>query len=144
MDRFFSQILHDGPDAMLIADREGRIRFWNAGAERMFGYAAAEVLGGSLDLIIPANLRPRHWQGYFRVMETGETSYRTDLLTSPGLRKDGSRLSLEFSIVLLRDEQGAMAGCAAILRDVTGRWNKEKELKQRLAACEGRLANGSA
>ncbi|MDR2549028.1 MAG: PAS domain S-box protein [Desulfobulbus sp.] len=144
MDRFFSQILRDSPDAILIADRDGRIRFWNAGAERMFGYAAAEVLGDSLDLIIPANLRPRHWQGYFRVMETGATNYLTDMLASPGLRKDGSRLSLEFSIVLLRDEQGAMAGCAAILRDVSERWHKEKELKQRLAACEGKLQGGPA
>ncbi|MCL2458662.1 MAG: PAS domain S-box protein [Desulfobulbus sp.] len=138
MDRFFSQILRDSPDAVLIADRHGLIRFWNSGAERMFGYSTAEAQGCSLDLIIPPNLRSRHGQGYSRVMETGETNYLTSLLASPGVHKDGSRLSLEFSIVLLRDEQGAMAGCAAILRDVTERWRKEKELKQRLAACESK------
>jgi len=144
MDRFFQQIVENSPDAILIADRDGRIRFWNSGAERMFGYAATEASGRSLDLIIPENLRARHWQGYGRVMETGRTNYLSALLASPGVRKDGSRLSLEFSIVLLRDEQGAMAGCAAIIRDVTARWQKEKELKQRLAACESGRTDRSA
>jgi len=136
MDRLLWQLLQDSPDAILIADRDGAIRFWNSGAERMFGHTATEALGQSLDLIIPENLRARHWQGYFRVMETGQTKYLTERLTSPGVRKDGSRLSLEFSMVLLRDEQGGIEGCATIMRDVTARWQKEKELKERLAACE--------
>ena len=140
MDRLLWQLLQDSPDAILIADRDGAIRFWNSGAERMFGHTATEALGQSLDLIIPENLRARHWQGYFRVMETGQTKYLTERLTSPGVRKDGSRLSLEFSMVLLRDEQGGIEGCATIMRDVTARWQKEKELKERLAACEKQLS----
>ena len=140
MDRLLLQLLQDSPDAILIADRDGAIRFWNSGAERMFGHTATEALGQSLDLIIPENLRARHWQGYFRVMETGQTKYLTERLTSPGVRKDGSRLSLEFSMVLLRDEQGGIEGCATIMRDVTARWQKEKELKERLAACEKQLS----
>ena len=70
------------------------------------------------------------------MMASGETKYKTGLLTSPGIRKDGSQVSLEFSMVLLKDEQGVMLGCASIMRDVTERWLKEKELKQRLAKCE--------
>jgi PAS domain S-box-containing protein len=140
MDRLLLQLLQDSPDAILIADRDGAIRFWNTGAERMFGHASTEALGQSLDLIIPENLRARHWQGYFRVMETGQTKYLTDRLTSPGVRKDGSRLSLEFSLVLLRDDQGGIEGCATIMRDVTARWQKEKELKERLASCETKLS----
>ena len=140
MDRLLWQLLQDSPDAILIADRDGAIRFWNSGAERMFGHTSAEALGQSLDLIIPENLRARHWQGYFRVMETGQTKYLTERLTSPGVRKDGSRLSLEFSMVLLRDEQGGIEGCATIMRDVTARWQKEKELKKRLATCEKQLS----
>ena len=130
-----TQFINDTPDAILIADSEGMIRFWNSGAEQMFGHAAAEAVGQSLDLIIPENLRGRHWEGYQRVMATGETKYKTGLLSSPGIRKDGSRISLEFSMVLLRDEAGRMQGCASIMRDVTERWKKEKELKERLAAC---------
>lgn len=140
MDRLLWQLLQDSPDAILIADRDGAIHFWNSGAERMFGHTATEALGQSLDLIIPENLRARHWQGYFRVMNTGQTKYLTEKLTSPGVRKDGSRLSLEFSMVLLRDDQGGIEGCATIMRDVTARWQKEKELKERLATCEKQLS----
>ncbi len=138
MDRLLAQLVADTPDAVLVSDREGIIRLWNHGAERMFDYTAAEVVGQSLDLIIPEKLRSRHWEGYQRVMTTGETKYRTGLLSAPGIRKDGNRISLEFSMALLRDEAGAMAGCASIMRDVTERWKKEKEIRERLTACEGK------
>lgn len=140
MDRLLNQLINEAPDAILIADREGNIRFWNRGAELIFGHGPAEAVGQSLDLIIPETLRKRHWEGYRRVMASGETKYETGLLSSPGVRRDGSRVSLEFSMVLLRDEAGAMQGCAAIMRDVTERWAREKELKQRLAACETKPA----
>lgn len=140
MDRLLKQLVNNAPEAMLISDREGIIRFWNSGAEQMFGHTAAEAVGQSLDLIIPENLRSRHWEGYGRVMASGETKYKTGLLSSPGIRKDGSRVSLEFSMVLLHDEAGNMEGCASIMRDITERWKKEKELKERLTACEAKLA----
>lgn len=140
MERLLEQLLHNAPDALLISDREGVIRFWNIGAELIFGHTAAEAVGQSLDLIIPGNLRTRHWEGYWRVMASGETKYKAGLLSSPGVHKDGSRISLEFSIVLLHDEAGAMAGCASIMRDVSERWRKERELKERLAACEAKMA----
>ena len=144
MDRLLKQLVNNAPEAMLISDRKGIIRFWNSGAEQMFGHTAAEAVGQSLDLIIPENLRSRHWEGYGRVMASGETKYKTGLLSSPGIRKDGSRVSLEFSMVLLRDEAGNMEGCASIMRDITERWKKEKELKERLTACEAKLAGPSA
>lgn len=144
MERQLQQLLEKTADAILIADRQGAIRFWNTGAEQMFGYAAIEVMGQSLDLIIPEKLRPRHWQGYFRVMTTGQTKYAVNLLSSPGIRKDGTPLSLEFSIVLLRDARGEVEGCATIMRDVTPRWQKEKALQERLAACEKKLQNQSS
>jgi PAS domain S-box-containing protein len=141
MDRLLQQMTDEAADALLMADREGIIRYWNRGAELMFQHRAEEALGRSLDLIIPENLRGRHWEGYHQVMASGVTKYQTGLLSSPGVRRDGSRISLEFSMVLLRDETGAMAGCAAIIRDVTERWQREKELKERLKACEERLAD---
>lgn len=138
MDHLLKQLLDNAPDAILVSDREGIIRYWNSGAEQMFGHTAAEAEGQSLDLIIPENLRGRHWDGYWRVMASGETKYKTGLLSSPGVRKDGSRVSLEFSMVLLRSEDGEMCGCASIMRDVTERWKREKDLKERLAACEAK------
>jgi PAS domain S-box-containing protein len=106
MDDILEQLLNNTPDAVLVADRKGIITFWNCGAERLFGYSSAEATGKSLDLIIPENLRSRHGDGYRRVMATGETKYRTGLLSSPGIRKDGTRVSLEFSMVPLRDTTG--------------------------------------
>lgn len=132
-------IVDNAPEAMVFADRDGIIRLWSAGAEALFGYKAKETLGKSLDIIIPENLRARHWEGYKRVMATGETKYGKDLLAVPGIRKDGSRVSLEFSVAMLRDTGGQLLGIAAVLRDVTARWKKEKELLARLAALEAEL-----
>lgn len=104
----------------------------------MFGYSAEEALGQSLDLIIPERLRKRHWEGYCKVMSTGITKYPKELLAVPAIRKDGKRISLEFSIVPLRDGRDELLGVAAIMRDVMERWQNEKELKERLAAAESK------
>jgi len=123
-------------DAIMFADREGVIRLWNSGAERMFGFNAEEALGQSLDLIIPENLRGRHWDGYHLVMQSGSSRYSTDLLSAPALHKNGTRISTEFSMVMVKDKEGKMLGVAAIIRDVSARWQREKELKERIKALE--------
>jgi PAS domain S-box-containing protein len=93
------QIMDNARDAFVLTDRDGIIRLWNAGAEAMFGYWADEALGHTLDLIIPEHLRERHWAGYHKAMTTGATRYDRELLAVPARRKDGTRLSLEFSNV---------------------------------------------
>ena len=135
----YKQIVDFSQDAMLFADREGTIRLWNTGAETIFGYSAREALGQSLDLIIPEKLRERHWEGYYRVMDTGETRYGNELFKVPALRKNGKRLSIEFSILLVRDPQNEIIGSAAVMRDVTERWKKEKALNEKLKSLENRL-----
>ena len=130
------QIVEGTQEAIIFADRDGLIRLWNVGAEAMFGYSAAEAVGQSLDLIIPERQRGRHWEGYHKVMATGVTRYGTELLAVPAVRKDGTRISLEFTIVLFRDEAGQPMGTAALIRDVTARWQQERALKERLAALE--------
>lgn len=127
-------ILATASDAIIATDRSGTVTFWNPGAERIFGFAAAEALGQSLDLIIPDNLRARHWSGYNRVMTTGESHYgHGDLLSVPGLTKDGRRISVEFTIVMLKDPQNRPTGTVAILRDVTKRFEETRKLKRELA-----------
>jgi PAS domain S-box-containing protein len=127
-------ILGSNSDAIIATDRRGAITFWNAGATRIFGFSAQEVLGQSLDLIIPENLRDRHWRGYEHVMATGQSRYGDgDLLAVPALTRDGRRISVEFTIVMLREEQGIPAGTAAVLRDVTGRFEETRKLKRELA-----------
>ena len=126
-------VLSTRSDAIIAADRDGVIRFWNPGAERIFGHASDEVIGRSLDLIIPERLRQRHWDGYRRVMQTGQSRYAAgDVLSVPALRKDGATISVEFSVVLL-EEEGQIIGMAAIMRDVTKRFDEMRELKRRLA-----------
>ena len=133
----YSTIIAASSDAIMFSDREGIIRIWNSGAERMFGFSSDEALGQSLDLIIPENLRGRHWDGYHRVMQSGSSRYSTDLLSAPALRKDGTRISTEFSMVMAKDDDGVMVGVAAIIRDVSARWQREKDLKERIKALEG-------
>ncbi len=133
------QLVQECNDAIIFSDRQGVIRLWNSGAERMLGFSAEEAIGKSLDIFIPENQRARHWEGYFRVMETGYTHYQTDLLAAPALRKDGSRISTEFSMTIIRDADGKVAGTAAVMRDVTAKWQKDKALRARVAELEKEL-----
>lgn len=127
-------ILSASGDAVLATDPQGIVTFWNPGAVRIFGFTAEEAVGASLDLIIPERLRGRHWDGWRRVMASGETRYGAgDLLSVPALTKDGRRISVEFTIVLLRDAAGGLAGVAAVLRDVTARFEEMRRLKRALA-----------
>jgi PAS domain S-box-containing protein len=122
----FQRIVEEMPEAVIVSDRAGAIVYWNRAAETMFGHSAGEAMGQSLDLIIPERFRARHWAGYRTVMSTGVTRYGHELLAVPAIRKDGSRISLEFSIALVRDDGGELAGAAAIIRDVTARWERER------------------
>jgi PAS domain S-box-containing protein len=129
-----SALLASSSDAIVATDRDGRITFWNPGAERIFGFSAAEATGHSLDMIIPEKLRARHWAGYRHVIETGESRYgHGDLLSVPALTRDGRRISVEFTIALLRDERQMISGTVAVMRDVTARFDEVRELKRRLA-----------
>ena len=92
-------VLSGRADAIIAADRAGIIRFWNPGAERLFGYARREALERSLNLIIPERLRQRHWDGYNHVIQTGHSRYAdSDLLSVPAIRKDGSTISVQFTV----------------------------------------------
>ncbi|HEX3401609.1 MAG TPA: PAS domain S-box protein [Acetobacteraceae bacterium] len=117
-------------DALVYADADGAIRVWNRGAVRIFGFTEAEAVGQSLDIIIPANLRERHWRGYRETMRTGQTRYGDgQILSVPAVRKDGARISVEFTIVLFADINGQMTGIAAIMRDATKTFEELRALR---------------
>jgi PAS domain S-box-containing protein len=133
-DKLIEAILGTQSDAIIATDHSGIIDFWNPGAERIFGFSADEAVGHSLDLIIPENLRDRHWSGFNRVMASGESHYgHGDLLAVPALTRSGQRISVEFTIIMLKDEQMRPAGTVAILRDVTKRFEEIRALKRQLA-----------
>ena len=133
------QIVMEARDAIVVADREGIIRLWNKGAEMVFGFSPAEALGQSLHIIIPEKLRLRHDQGYRQVMESGRSKYAQELLAVPAVKRDGSRISVEFTLTLFRDPKGLILGAAAIIRDVSVRWEKDRAMKRRLAELEAQI-----
>lgn len=117
-----AHLVHELADAVIICDPDGRITLWNSAAERIFGWTSNEALGQSLDIIIPERLRKRHWDGYFDVMRTGTTSYAERLLEVPALHRDGSTISIAFTVSLLRTEGSTRPrGIAAVIRDDTDR-----------------------
>src|SRR5216683_6673938 len=121
-------------DAVIYADAEGIVRFWNPGAERMFGFAQAEAVGHSLDIIVPQNLRQRHWEGFNETVRTGRSQYQSgELLAVPAIRKDGTRISVEFTTVPFRDDAERMVGIAAVMRDVTAQFEEMKALRKAAA-----------
>ncbi len=134
LQRLGLALLNSPAEAIVYSDRECLIRFWNEGAERVFGFTAEDALGQSLDIIIPERQRQRHWQGYDEVMRTGTSRYGSgDLLSVPATRKDGSRISVEFTIVPLKGADGTMMGMAAVMRDVSARFEELKTLRRQAA-----------
>ncbi|MBW6504265.1 PAS domain S-box protein [bacterium] len=120
-DTLYRRIVETMGDAVIFADRDGIIRLWNRAAEGMFGYSEQEAIGQSLDLIIPERQREAHWKGYGKVMSNGATKYGSEPLAVPAVKKDGD---------------GKVLGPVAVVRDVTARWVREKELRRRLAFLE--------
>jgi PAS domain S-box-containing protein len=137
-DRLARALLAGMADALIVADADGAIRFWNAGAERLFGFSESEALGQSLDIIIPERLRARHWSGFEATMRTGKSRYGAgEILSVPALRKDGARISVEFTVVALHDDTGRMEGIAAIMRDATARFEEMRALRKEIGALRG-------
>ena len=135
-DAVAEAILSTRSDAIVAADGDGLIRFWNPGAERLFGYSQNEAMSRSLELIIPERLRERHWDRYRRVMETGKSRFgQGDVLSVPAIRKDGVTISVEFTVVPLQNN-GQMIGMAAVMRDVTRRFDEMRALKRKLSELE--------
>lgn len=133
-NRFGAALVAEMSDALIYCDAAGTIQIWNRGAVRIFGFSAAEAIGQTLDIIIPANLRERHWHGYRATMETGHTRYgEGQLLSVPAVRKDGARISVEFTVVPFKDSEAQMVGIAAIMRDATRSFEEIRSLRKEIA-----------
>ncbi|HEY8887150.1 MAG TPA: PAS domain-containing protein [Gallionella sp.] len=134
----FQQLVNAVGDAIVVCDANGAITFWNPAAERMFGFAEQEALGQSLDLIIPERQRQRHWDGYHKTMQTGQTRYGNDVLRVPALHKDGRTLSIAFTVAMLFSADKTVTAIIAIIRDETARFSEERSLRKRLAELEAK------
>lgn len=132
------QLVNTLADALVIADRDGTITFWNHAATSLFGWDAVEAVGKPLDLVVPERLRARHGAGFAEVMATGVTKYGGRLLEVPALHRDGRQLSVAFTVTLLF-EPGATRphAIAAVLRDDTERWQERRRMRDELARLTG-------
>ncbi len=138
------RLIDQMPEAVILADHEGRIQLWNCGAERLFGHGAADVVGASLDIIIPEELRARHWEGYHRAMRAGQTRLGPRALPTKAVRKSGETIYVELSFAIIRSEAGTPLGALAVGRDITERYRQERGRRQRLAELEERLRSAPA
>jgi len=118
----FEGIVAQVPVSIIVSDREGRIVAWNRASEALFGFGAAEVMGQSLDVIIPEHLRKAHWDAFDRSLATGTTKYAGKVMTTRAVHKDGRRLYVEFSFGMLKDAQGNVTAVMAVGRDGTERF----------------------
>lgn len=136
-------LIEQAPDAMIYSDTEGVIRLWNAAAETMFGFSAAQVLGQSLDIIIPESLRKAHWRGFDAAIAAGVTKHSGKPMATKALRADGSEFYTEMGFALVFNDQGEVVGTMAQARDMTERFEKGRADRQRLRELEKQLAEKS-
>jgi PAS domain S-box-containing protein len=125
-------IVESSDDAIVSKNLEGIILSWNQGAERLFGYTADEVIGKSINILIPPD-RIEEEPGILARLRRGE---RVDHFETIRVRKDGSRLNISLTISPLKDAQGLVVGASKIARDITERVRQEQALQIANAALQ--------
>jgi PAS domain S-box-containing protein len=135
----FSDVLEIASEAIISTDEEGRIQLFNQGAERIFGYPAAEIIGRPLDLLIPARFRDMH-SGQMAAFRAAPESNRLmdGRGTIWGLRKDGTEFPAEAAISKLA--AGGRLAFNVLLHDITERKRAEDALRESERAAQERLA----
>jgi PAS domain S-box-containing protein len=129
------------PEALIFCDLQGTIRYWNAGAEQVFGWRADEALGQNLDLIIPERMRAAHWAGFEQAIARGGVKPGRSAMMTKALHKEKEAIYVEMSFNLVRDEEGkALIGSLAVAREATARFTEEKALRKQLAELTSRSA----
>lgn len=137
------ELLQQAPDALIFADREGVIRMWNAAATDIFGHSAEAAIGQSLDLIIPERFREAHWTGFDRALAAGETKYRGQALPTRSER-NGEPIYVELTFAMVHDSSDAVVGVLCGARDITKRFQDEREMRTRLRELEAAQQGGAS
>lgn len=128
-----AHILRSMPEALVCCDLEGVIRVWNGGAEKVFGWPAAEAVGQSLDLIIPERMRKAHWDGFNQAIERGGVKPGRSSAITRALHRSGEFIYVDMSFEMVKDAQGRLLGSMAVAREATARFTEEKALRKQLA-----------
>ena len=127
-ERCFRSLTESTPDAVALVDHAGNIMFCNTGAQNMFGYTEADLLGKPASMLIPAEDRKNHWKGFEQLHATGESRVLGKIFESRGLRQDGSIFPTEISMSSWQTRKGTLY--SAVLRDITERKQAEKALNE--------------
>ena len=121
-----ASIVESSDDAIVSKDLDGIIRTWNCGAERLFGYKAAEVIGRPITILIPPDLLDEE-PGILARIRRGE---RVDHYETVRRHKDGSLIDISLTVSPMRDAKGAIVGASKIARDITERKRAEQALRE--------------
>ena len=127
-----ARLQEQNPDATIFAGTDGMIAVWNEAAERVFGHKAADAIGKSLDIIIPEQYRDAHWTGYDRALADGDTKFKGQALTTRAARADGETIYVDLAFAIIKDASGSVTGAMATARDVTERFNRDREMRREL------------
>src|SRR3989449_4936582 len=130
----FRAVAETATEAIVSADKRGHITYFNPGAERIFGYAARDVIGSPLTLLMPQRFHEAHRQGLSRFLSTGQARVIGRTVELVGQRKEGTEFPLELSLASWK--AGGETYFTGILRDITERKRLEQEVQQRSAAFE--------
>ena len=118
-------IVDSSDDAIISKDLDGRITSWNQGAERLYGYTAAEAVGKSIMIVVPPDRQEEEREILAR-LQRGE---RVDHFETIRRRKDGALLNVSLTISPLRNQQGEIIGASKIARDITDQKRAEEAIR---------------
>src|SRR5579862_6917920 len=136
-----ASIIDSSEDAILAKGLDGTITAWNRGAEKIYGYSAAEAVGKHISIIVPKD-RPNEIPEILHKIARGESIEHYESLR---ITKDGRQLNVSISVSPLHDASGEIIGASAIARDITAQRKTEDQLRQaQKMEAVGRLAGGVA
>ena len=133
----FRLVVDQAPDAIIFADRQGMIQVWNNAAADVFGFPADEVIGRSLDIIIPEHLRHAQWEGFGRAVASGHTKHGRRALKTRATPKDGRGLYVSLAFSVVNDRDGKVIGAMATAREFI-----EEPNAHQVRAAEARQSKG--
>jgi PAS domain S-box-containing protein len=128
--RRLAAIVDSSDDAIISKTLEGVVTSWNPGAERMFGYSAAEAIGRHITLIIPTERRAEEDEVLARIRR----GQKIDHFDTVRVTKDGRRIDISLTVSPMRSARGEIIGASKIARDITERRRLEVERERALAA----------
>src|SRR5262249_17153226 len=140
MGQLMAAIVESSADAIITKSLDGVVTSWNAAAERIFGYAAEEIIGKPISVLMP----PEHAEDADRILRRIRRGERVEHFETQRLAKDGRILDVSLSVAPTRDADGQIIGASKVARDITARKRAEEERERLLGATESARSEAEA